>query len=229
MLIFIFVLIKQVEMKTTKANNKNKDNRIKPTIIKNEFIHTTFPIIHELSRGEITEADYLHNFLNSAIQRRNRKRGIYYVILYSCPRKPGALRELKERVTTYVVDTDSSAFQHWMETMCTGSQSFVEPNMIIGPFTNTDHPSKKTIVEIKQKLGNVRGIGERMLRMSEIAAEYHVFTFGFIPPILTSVELRKVYDILKVTHHDGIFETRSSASGSRGNHPPPGATGVSSR
>lgn len=191
-------------MRTTKTKNKNpRKNRTRPAIIKNEFIKTTYPVIADLSKEPVSLSEYMYGLLN----QRKRTPNTYFVILYSCPREPGALRKLKERVTTYVIDSDSNLFQHWMETMCSGSQSYVEPNMMIGPFNNTVHPAKKTLQSIKDRLANTRGVAQRIVHLSAIAKEYNVMTYGGVPPLLTSSDMGQLYTFINSMHRDGIFET----------------------
>ena len=189
-----------------------KKNRARSAIIKNEFIHTTYPVITDLSNGTMTMSEYMCAFINARGRATAGPRS-YFIVLYSCPREPGALRKLKERVTTYVIDTDTNHFQHWMETMCAGSQSYVEPNMMIGPFDGALHPAKKTLQRVKDRLATTRGVAQRVIYLSEIAKEYHVMTYGGIRPLLTSADINQLYAAVSSVHHAGIFETapRSSA------------------
>lgn len=193
--------------------------RSKAAEIKNDFIQTTYVLLED----QITRDEYVHGLLNTALFRKPHLCSIYYVVLLTCTRKPGALRELGERVTTYVAAC-GSPFIHWMETMCGGSQAFVEPTMAIGPFDSRTRPAKDTLDAIRQRMLHTRGIGERIVCLSTLARDYGVFTLPCIPPVLPSAELEKIYASVAKAQDGGIFERPSAASGSTQSCPPPAAT-----
>lgn len=187
--------------------------------IKNDFVQTTYLLVSK----SLSKQEYLCNFLNPTIFKKPKRCRMYFVALWTCPRKPGALRELGERVTTYVAAC-TSPFLYWMDTMCNGSQSFVEPTMMIGPFDSAIHPMRETTDSIKQHLLHTRGVSERIVRLGLLARDYHVYTLSCITPVLTSVDLDKIYANITQTCHDGIFEKPSVASDSTRSSPPPSST-----
>jgi hypothetical protein len=196
-----------------------KKKRTKAAEVKNDFIQTTYLLLEE----QISMQEYVHGFLNVNLFRKPHRKNTYYIVLLSCPRKPGALRELGERVTTYVASC-ASPFIYWMDTMCSGNQSFVEPTMLIGPFDSSLRPIKDVLGEVKQSLLHTRGLGDRIVRLSTLARTYGVFTLTCIPPILPSSELDKIYTNVATLYGDGIFERPSDASGSTRSTPLPAAT-----
>lgn len=175
------------------------------TELKADFQRSTYPLIRFFNPS-ISEREY-----TTFLLRRNSVIGPdssdeFYVVLNSCPRNQGAIRILRERVSTRL-DVCTNPFRFWSEKICGGSKSMIEPNAILGPFRGGRNRTRRrdVLMRVKNRMVDARGIPQRLACMMQIAQQERVWLMTVIPPVLPTSQLDQFFTMLDDTSHDGIF------------------------
>lgn len=175
------------------------------TEMKADFDRSTYPLIASYN-PTITESEYTDFLLKTESVIGNSKADEFFIVLDSCPRSQGAIRLLRERVTTHL-DVCVNPYKLWATKICGGSRAMIEPNVIIGPFKGAKDRKKRREMLIKSKTAVVdaRGIPQRLACLMDFAREHNVWIMTVIPPILPSSQLIHLFNMLEERNHDGIF------------------------